>query len=121
MNTRALFFLISVFAIVPFLAYAQGSPNPEGVNTVLENILKTLEVVVQILLTASFVVFGWGILKLITAGGNTTTVKQAKGVIWWGVLALFVLASLYGIILFIKTSIGIPENEPITVPKFSGN
>ena len=110
------FFSIALFA-APLLAYAQ-SPNAEPIKTILTNFGTFLAVLVEILIALAFAVFGWGIMKLITAGGDTKKIHDAKGILTYGIIGLFVLSSLYGILVFIKTYLGVPDNTPITVPKF---
>jgi len=93
--------------------------SAEGVNTVLGNILNVSTILVQILVLLAVLIFGWGVIRLISAAGDPQHIKEAKGILLWGFIGIFVLSSLYGIITFIETYIGVPENSPIQVPKFS--
>lgn len=110
--------LSSVFMIIPLAAYS-ASPDSGPVNSVFESMLNLLNVLTQIGIVTAFVVFGWGIVRLITAANNPAVLKQAKGILWWGIIGLFVLASLFGIVSFIKIYIGIPDNVIINIPNFS--
>ena len=109
--------LFTALLITPLLAYA-ANPNAEPVKSVLVNFHTLLTVVIQILITLAFVVFGWGIIKLITAGGDTKKIADAKGILTYGIIGLFVLSSMYGILVLIKTYLGVPDNTPIIVPEF---
>jgi len=64
----------------------------------------------------AFVIFGWGILKLITANGDPKKVGDAKGILTWGIIGIFILASMGGIIYFINAYIGIPTKPVIQAP-----
>ena len=101
----------------PLMACAQ-SPNAEPVKSVLTNFLAFLNKVTPTLIALAFVVFGWGVIKLITAGEDPKKTTDAKGILTWGIIAIFILASMFGIILFIKMYIGIPGNRPVQIPKF---
>ena len=109
--------LLAALLTAPLLAFAQ-TPSMGPAKSILLNIRDLLPVVVKILITLAFVVFGWGIVKLIIAGGDTKKISGAKGILTYGIIGIFVLASILGILTFIKTYIGIPDNAPITVPKF---
>ena len=111
--------LFTILLTTPLLGYAQN-PDAGPVESVLTNFHTLLSVVIEILITLAFVVFGWGIVKLITskAGGDPKKVNDAKQIILYGIIGLFVLSSMYGILVFIKTYLGVPDNTPITVPKF---
>ncbi len=104
-------------ALLPLSAIA-ASPSAEGVNTILNNILGASTILIQILITLAVLTFGWGIVKLIFAASDPKQVENAKGILLWGVIGIFVLSSLYGIITFIKTYVGLPDESPIQAPKF---
>lgn len=121
MNNKSFFnlsLLSSMLFIIPLSAYG-ASPDSGPVNSVFESMLNLLNVLTQIGIVTALVVFGWGIIRLIMAANNPAALKQAKGILWWGIIALFVLASLGGIIAFIKSYAGIPDNVIINIPNFS--
>lgn len=95
------------------------SPNPAVVNTVLTHFLTLLTLVIQILILSALIVFGWGVVKLIFSASDPKKIEQAKYIILWGIIGLFVLASMGGILAFIKTYLGIPNNSPIPAPMFT--
>ena len=116
-----LFTRTTALASIPFLAVAQG-PDATQVNSILKNVLSLLTVVVQITILCAFIAFGWGVIKLITAGGDAKRLGDAKKIVAWGVVGIFILASLFGIITFIQTYIGITAGGSIKVPTlFPGN
>ena len=76
--------------------------------------------VTTILFVLALAVFAWGIVKLILAAGDAGAVREARGIITWGVIALAVLASLYGIIFYIQTVVGVDSANmklDIQIPK----
>ena len=113
------YFLFSVLLAIPLLAYAQN-PDAGPVQLIILHTIVVLNVIIEIIITLAFVVFGWGIVKLISskAGGDPKKVNDAKGILTYGIIGIFVLASMLGILTFIKTYIGIPGNAPIQTPKF---
>jgi len=113
---KYLFFIYITLSLLPFSAMAQSS---EGINSILNNILSASTVLIQILITLAILAFGWGVVKLIFAASNPQQIKDAKGILLWGMIGIFVLSSLYGIITFIKTYVGVPDNSPIQIPKFA--
>ena len=77
-----------------------------------------IQQIVILVFTLAVVVFGWGIVKMISAAGNTEKLKQAKGIIWWGIIGMFVLATIGGIILFLRTELQIQDVQKISPPQF---
>ena len=88
----------------------------------IEDIIKStvglLQQVIFVVFGLAVVVFAWGIVKLIAAAGSPEKIKQARAVIWYGIIGIFVLASLWGIITFFQKDIGVESGVPITVPQF---
>ncbi|MEK9195140.1 MAG: hypothetical protein AAB975_02095 [Patescibacteria group bacterium] len=115
---KTTFLFLVILTTVPFIVLAQ-SPNPAPVNTILTNFLTFLAVVIRILITLAFVVFGWGVVTFIFAAHDPKKIEQAKYIMLWGIIGIFVLASLGGIIGFIKIYLGIGNNAPIPVPTFT--
>ena len=59
------------------------------------------------LLVIAILVFAGGIVKYISASGDPAKVKEARGFLWWGILGVFVLAAMFGLVQFIGNSLGI--------------
>lgn len=103
-------------AAVPAFVFAA---SPEQLNSILGNILNLADILVQIAAVLAIVVFGWGIVKLIASADDPKKLEEAKGIITWGVIGMFILASTYGIIRFIEIYTGIDSGgSPIEIPKF---
>lgn len=103
-------------AAVPAFVFAAG---PEQLDSILDNILYLADTLVEIAAVFAIVVFGWGIVKLIANADDPKKLEEAKGIITWGVIGMFILASTYGIIRFIEIYTGInSDGPPIEVPKF---
>ena len=110
--------LLLVILVSNPLATSAQSPNAEPVKSVLINFLTFLDAVTPILIALAFLVFGWGMIKFITAGEDPKKRTDAKSILTWGIIGIFILASMSGIVTFIKTYVGVPANQPIQVPKF---
>ena len=96
------------------IAWAQDSE----IKTILENTIDIVRLVTELVWVLTLVVFGWGIVKLISAAGSPEKLKEAKGIIWWGIIGMFMLASIIGIIVFAQKYFGIHGVQIIDVPQF---
>ncbi|OHB10713.1 MAG: hypothetical protein A3G05_00970 [Candidatus Zambryskibacteria bacterium RIFCSPLOWO2_12_FULL_45_14] len=87
-----------VLATLPLIASAQL------VGT--ESLIRRSGVLVQRLITVvagiALLVFFWGLVKYIFAQGNETSKADGKKIMGWGIVALFVMVSIWGIIFFIQ-------------------
>lgn len=117
-KTTIVFFLLLTLIVLPLLVHGQ---NPAKVNAILANILAVIKDLIVISLTLAIVVFGWGIVKMIAAAGDPRKLADAKGILLWGVIGMFMLASLYGVVNFIQRYTGISgEGGVFEAPTFRG-
>ncbi len=106
--------VIIALAIAPSIALAATSE----LGKILTNTQEVITIVLRIVMTLAFVVFIWGIVKLIAASGNPQKIAQAKTIILYGIIGLAVMASIGGIIAFLQTYFGTPGGVPIKIPQF---
>ncbi|MBA3732830.1 hypothetical protein H0W91_00450 [Patescibacteria group bacterium] len=63
----------------------------------------------------AFAYFTWGIVKYLSLEAGDKDRKQAQDAILWGLVGMFVMFSVYGLIKFVLYSFGINLNdEPIS-------
>jgi hypothetical protein len=60
-----------------------------------------------IVAAAALLVFFWGVLRYIAAAGDEKGKERGKTIMTWGVIALFVMFSVFGIVRFLQNSFGI--------------
>ena len=98
-----------------------SSPNPcaniadfKGlVNCLTTAILTPL---VSLLLGIALVYFLWGVIQYIRKLGGTER-EEAKQRIWYGLLALFVMVSVWGLVWLLVNSFGL-DNNALPTPHF---
>ncbi|MDO8600595.1 MAG: hypothetical protein Q7R73_03175 [bacterium] len=72
---------------------------------------------INFLLVLATLVFLWGILKYITAGGDAAKVAEARSYIIWGIVGLAVMASVWAIINYLKETLNIQGGDN-TIPTY---
>ena len=75
---------------------------------------------IVILVGAALLVFFWGLAKFIfRVGGDEKAVEGGKRLMIWGLIALFIMMSVWGIIRFMQNALLLPlpsGNSPINIP-----
>lgn len=99
--------------LLPAVTLAQG--NFQNLVSLAEAALDIINIVLVIVFVIAILVFGWGIVKYLTAAGDPGKVKDARGFLWWGILGIFVLAAMFGIVQFIGNSLGIDTSGGGTI------
>jgi len=105
-----------IVALTPALAFAQLS-NVENLMTALGRIVDlALPIVVAIALLAFF----WGLVKFIFAQGNEEAKGEGKKIMIWGLIALFVMVAVWGLVQFIADALEITPGGSIPLPTVEG-
>jgi hypothetical protein len=75
-----------------------------------------LTVVWGLVITLAFIYFMWGMAQFILNAGDAKLREEGKQRIIWGIIALFVIMSIYGILTVVGNLTGIPTNGTGNTP-----
>ena len=64
---------------------------------------------IGVLITLALLFFIYGVIQFISSAGDESKRTEAKATISWGILALFVMVSVWGLVYFISDSLGLRE------------
>lgn len=103
--------------LYPAISYAAF----DGLKAYLSAFGGMLNQVIRILFGLSLVYFFWGVSQFILHAGEEKTRQEGKKKIMWGIIAIFVFVSIFGIIRFIGDTLGIrPDTYPGSVTTTPG-
>lgn len=94
---------------LPFVAFAQT------LQTVLATVSNILGILVPILITLAVIVFFWGLIQYLM--GDMEEKAKARTIMIWGVIALFVMVSVFGLIQLLGNTFGIRQGGGIQIPQ----
>lgn|SRR3989344_4704327 len=110
-------FAITGLSFVPFLAYAQFTP----VEGILATVQRVLNLIIPILITLGIIYFIWGVIQYVTAKDEDKQ-KEARSTMIYGIIGLFVIVSIWGLIRFLGATTGVGQgNINCLVPDQYGN
>lgn len=94
-------------SIAAFLLPALVSAENElkGTKTFFENVLEIIKILIPIAFGLAILFFFFGIAKYIWSIG--TEKERGKQIMVWGVVAIFVMTSIWGIVSFLGGSFGL--------------
>ena len=96
--------MISLFSIVNAASGADSVVN-SIMPKVVDNIVMPL---LQLLFVVTMFYFVWGLFALFRDGDDSEAKKSAKNHILWGVIGIFIMISVYGIIRMVANTVGQP-------------
>jgi uncharacterized membrane protein YidH (DUF202 family) len=106
------------YMAMPFLALAQTDPGSvTSVTTLYQKILYFLNLAVPLAIAIAVVIFIYGVLKYVTAGEDEDKSK-ARNFMIWGIVAIFVMVSVWGLVNILKNTFGLQNNVSIPTSVF---
>ena len=100
--------------LTPVFVFAQDLGNIVGLVEAIQDIVNVL---IPVAFGLIVVAFFWGLAMYLLAGGDEEAKAKGKNLMIWGVVALFVAASIWGIVGFIGDALGLGSEG---VDDFSG-
>lgn len=85
---------VALSSLFPLVAFAAPQTYGEAVNL----LLGLINLLIPIVIGIAIVGFMYGILKYILALGNEHDKTEAREIMLWGVIALFVMFSVWGLV-----------------------
>ena len=75
------------------------------ISDIFARLTDILNLIIPLLVLLATVIFIWGIVKYITAGGDEQRLEEAKNLIIWGIIALAAMVSIWGLVYILVGAI----------------
>jgi hypothetical protein len=117
MKNKLKFLLAPSLMFLPALVLAQG----DGINRLIDQFQVLVMRLVPIVIGLALLVFLWGVLRYLFSKDDTAK-GEARNFMMWGIVALFVMVSVWGIVTILSQTIfgTTPIDVPPTTPKVPG-
>ncbi|MEK7642789.1 MAG: hypothetical protein AAB392_03255 [Patescibacteria group bacterium] len=101
---KVLFGIVGLFAL-PFVASAEL----ENVESIISSIGDIVDLLIPIVFALALLFFFWGVAMYIF--GSDESKVSAKKTMLWGVVAIFVMAAVWGLVKFIGDALGVDTDQ----------
>lgn len=113
MNKKTLTNIVLLSQIAfPLLALA------DDLGTTINNFTTWGYLLINFLLVLATLVFLWGIIKYITAGGDSGKISEARSYILWGLVGLAVMGSVWALTHYILNVFNVNTSNN-AIPKYN--
>jgi hypothetical protein len=109
---KALIF-VAAFAL-PAVAFAQ---TLDPILTFVQSVGHIVATLVPILIALAMVVFFWGLVRYLWGKGGKSDIAGAKSLMIWGLITLFVMVSVWGIINLAGSALRIGQGGSVPLPQ----
>lgn len=99
--------------LLPSVALAAPITNIDSIFTFIMGILGSVTV---LLMALAVVYFLYGVFQFIMSKGDAEAQKEGRNKILSGIVGLFIMGSVYGLVGILKSSFGLSQEAPIPAP-----
>ncbi len=113
-------FIVSALAFTPMFVFAQGNLN--NVEVLLNGLKRLVGIATPMVLGIALLGFFWGLAMYIFNSADEDKRKEGKHIMLWGIIALFVMTAIWGLVGFLGTALLGNTNTggTVTAPGISG-
>lgn len=105
-------------ALSPLSAFAGGAGVGLGgsITPVIQDIIDIVQALVPFMLTLAVLFFLWGLAKFVLAAGDEGARESGRSIMIWGVIAITVMVSLWGLVSLLQTIFAIDTAPTYSAP-----
>jgi len=110
--------VLGIAALAPFGAFAQTFGNSAGgVSNLLAVIGNLISTATPIVVGLAVLGFFWGLAIYIFSAGSDKKKKEGRNIMIYGILALFIMLSVFGIISMLQNTLQLGGGTSIPLPQ----
>ncbi len=114
--------LVLGFSFIPFVTFASPSSPITDLKSLIDFFSKIIsEGILPLLIGVAVVAFVYGIIQYFLNPDNEEKRKQGKSYITWGLVALFVMVSFWGIVGIAQKTFDTDGTDTVKIPKIPTN
>lgn len=102
------FLALLFFALAPRLSFAATPPIPPEVKALIGKIITNiLNPIIILMFAIALAVFAFGVVRYVWQPENEEERSKGRTSMFWGIIGMFVMVSVYGILRLIINTFGI--------------
>ena len=109
----------AALALAPTLAFAQGTPNFTAFTTIATTISHIIGILIPAAFGLAILFFFYGIAMYVLSAGDAGKAAEGKSIMIYGVIAIAVMASVWGLTFWLQNLFGIGSNSTVVQPTFT--
>ena len=111
------------FTIMPLLVFAQSgsgtdckslAANPKFQDLVCYVVNSLLSAVIPLIFALAIVMFAWGVVRYVIGADDEKERERGKQFMVWGIIALSVMVSVWGLVHIVTNTFGFDFGVPMT-------
>lgn len=99
------------FLATPAIVAAQQPSTAQGLLGTLGLVSRIVNGLLGLLVMVAILAFFWGLIKYLFSMGEEKS--EGLKIMFYGVIAIFVMVSIWGLVGLLRTTFGVQSNNPI--------
>lgn len=113
--------IYTALSFAPVLALAQSGATTVGnLSSLTTQIGSLISKFIPILFAIALIYFFWGLVEYIRAAGDPKKAAEGKSIMIYGIIAIAVMVSIYGLVAWLQTTLGVNGGTTPTLPTVPG-
>lgn len=108
-------FPVTALLFMPTTARA-GAPDLTYVESIVVSLQELIVILIPLVIAIGLLFFIWGIVQFILASGNEEAKDAGKRRMVWGIITLFVIVSVWGLVGLLNQLTGIEQGMEVILP-----
>ncbi len=108
------YFYPALLFALPFIASAQ-SGGFRSIQSGINSVIGIINLLIPLIIGLAIVYFLWGVLQYVAKGHDQEKRDEAKNIMIWGIIAIFVMVSVWGLVGILRNTFQL-EGGTITYP-----
>ena len=109
--------ILGISLLMPHFAFAAITNFASFVGLVI----KILSLLIPIVISLALLAFLWGITVFILNAGDAQKRSEGKQIMIWGIIALFVMLSVWGLVRLLQSTFQLQSSVAPPVPQIPGS
>ena len=101
---------------MPAVTHADA-PDLSYIQSLIVSIQELVAMLIPLVIALGLLVFIWGLVQFILASGNEEAKDVGKRRMVWGIITLFVIVSVWGLVGLLNQITGIEQGMDVILPR----
>ena len=111
--------LYTALAFAPVFALAQGT-NLSGLSSLITSLGGIIKQIIPLIFAVAVIYFFWGLIQFLKAAGDSKAHEAGRNHMIYGIIAIAVMVSVYGLISWLQSTLGISTVTSLPLPTVPG-
>jgi len=114
-SVKVLFASTAALVLTPLVTFAGPGGSSDGIRHLLGIAAGIIQALIPIVIGLAVLVFLWGVLQYVLRSSDAGK-DEGRTFMLWGIIALFVMVSVWGLVNILRDSLGLNMATP-TAPR----